>query len=391
MRISIVNGFFLPVPPLSGGATEKSWYMLAREFAARGHTVTMISRRWPNCPNEETTGGIRHLRLPGTDHHRELWRNLLADFFWSWRAFFALPAADIVVVNAVALPIWLGRLKPRAGRVVLMTGRMPKGQYRHYHRIARILAPSRFVRDKVLMENPSLAAVARVCGYPINWQLMKGEANRTAVGPSTELTIGFIGRLHEEKGLLLLADAVNLVRQTAALPAWCLLVCGPSDIARGGSGPAFRQELTRRISAALPANQFTLLEPEFDEATLAGIYRQISIFCYPSLAAEGETFGVGVAEAMAAGAVPVVSQLSCFTDFVHDGKNGLAFDHTAPDAAAQLASKLLLLLREPALRQTLARAAQHSVSSYDFPSYAESLLTDFTTLTTSVSPSSSSP
>jgi len=25
MRISIVNGFFLPVPPVSGGSTEKSW------------------------------------------------------------------------------------------------------------------------------------------------------------------------------------------------------------------------------------------------------------------------------------------------------------------------------------------------------------------------------
>ena len=75
MRITIVSGFFLPVPPVSGGSTEKSWYNLAREFAARGHTVTMISRRWSGFPHAESAEGIRHIRLPGWDHTRELWRN----------------------------------------------------------------------------------------------------------------------------------------------------------------------------------------------------------------------------------------------------------------------------------------------------------------------------
>ena len=161
MKITIVNGFFLPVPPISGGSTEKSWFHLAREFTARGHQVTVLSRRWPGFADEETSEGIHHRRLPGFDHRRQLWQNLLLDFFWSWRTFFALPAADIVVVNAVTLPIWLGWLKPRAGKVVIMTGRMPKGQYRRYLSIARVLAASSFVRDKVTAENPALGKVAR--------------------------------------------------------------------------------------------------------------------------------------------------------------------------------------------------------------------------------------
>ena len=65
MRITIVNGFFLPVPPISGGSTEKSWYNLAREFVTRGHEVTMFSRRWRGFPKKETSEGIRHVRLPG--------------------------------------------------------------------------------------------------------------------------------------------------------------------------------------------------------------------------------------------------------------------------------------------------------------------------------------
>lgn len=395
MRITIVSGFFLPVPPVSGGSTEKSWYHLAREFAARGHEVTLFSRRWRGFPYEESGEGIRHVRLPGWDHQRQLWRNLLLDFIWSWRVFFALPAADIVVVNTVALPMWLGWLKPRAGRVVIMTGRMPKGQYRHYRHIARVLAASTYVRDRVLEENPALAPMTRVCGYPIDWQLLNREGESA---PPTlpeakpgELVIGYVGRIHTEKGLMLLAEAMRLLKDTPGLPPYRLLLCGPVDIAHGGSGVVFRGQLMQKLSAALHPSRFNLLDPQFHDRTLAGIYRRIDIFCYPSLAEKGETFGVAVAEAMAAGAVPVVSRLACFTDFVRDGSNGLVFDHTASDSAARLAAALGRLLTDAALRQQLAGAGCKDARAYDYSTYAETLLADFARLTAPAKLASSTP
>lgn len=395
MRITIVGGFFLPVPPVSGGSTEKSWYNLAREFAGRGHGVTMISRRWRDFPDEETREGIRHLRLPGWDHRSRLLRNLLLDFWWSWRVFFALPSADIVVVNAVALPIWLRWLKPRAGRVVIMTGRMPKGQYRRYRSISRVLAASSFVRDRVIAENPALAPVARVRGYPIDWRLLSVETGMTPAGlpvtPPGEVVLGYVGRIHAEKGLNLLADALKLLAAMPGLPPWRLLLCGPADVARGGSGVVFRGQLLHRFSTAMSPDRFNLLDPQFNERTLAGVYQRIDIFCYPSLAEQGETFGVAVAEAMAAGAVPVVSRLACFTDFVRDGQNGLVFDHAAPDAAAQLAAALTRLLGDAGLRERLAAAARADARAYDYATYAEDLLADFAQLTASAKPASSAP
>lgn len=381
MRISIVCGFFLPMPPVSGGSTEKSWFNLAREFVARGHEVTVYSRRWHNFPDEETADGIRHIRLRGYHHQRQLWRNLLLDFIWSWRVFFALPSADIAVVNAVALPTWLGWLKPRAGRVVIMTGRMPKGQYRRYRDIARVLSASTYVRDRVLEENPGLAPVTRVTGYPIDWRMLGVE---TASAPRSfpeiapgEIVLGYVGRIHTEKGLMLLADALKLLAAMPGLPPWRLLICGPSDVARGGSGVIFRGELLHRLSTEISTPRFNVLEPQFNDRTLASVYQRIKIFCYPSLAEKGETFGVAVAESMAAGAVPVVSKLACFTDFVRHGENGIVFDHQAPNAAELLADALAQLLRDQGRRETLARNARRDSERFDYSRYAESLLEDF--------------
>ena len=53
MKINIVMGFFLPMPPDSGGATEKTWSRLAHELTLRGHEVTVVSRRWKQWPDRE--------------------------------------------------------------------------------------------------------------------------------------------------------------------------------------------------------------------------------------------------------------------------------------------------------------------------------------------------
>jgi len=52
IRIAIIQGAFLPSPPLLGGAVEKVWHALGREFAVNGHDVVHISRQYDGL--EET-------------------------------------------------------------------------------------------------------------------------------------------------------------------------------------------------------------------------------------------------------------------------------------------------------------------------------------------------
>jgi glycosyltransferase involved in cell wall biosynthesis len=373
MRITIVMGFFLPVPAASGGATEKTWYGLARMFAAAGHSVTLVSRRWPGLADSETADGVRHVRVAGFDHTRYLALNLLLDFLWGLRVTRNLPAGDVVICNTIALPVWLSRARPSAGLVAVMVGRAPKGQTRLYGGVARIYAPSSSVARQLAWKPGSGRTL--VTGYPIDWQLHAGSAAQSG----KPVTIGYIGRLHPEKGIGLLVRAARILAARDDLPAWRLRIAGPSEARQGGGGGAWIDAL-KRDSADL-GTRIEWGPGEFDPIRLARMYGAIDIFCYPSLAEEGETFGVAVAEAMASSCAVVVSGLECFGDLVEDGRTGLVFDHRAPDADRKLADCIARLLRDGGARGEIALRGQQRARRFDFPEVSRQILGDLALLT----------
>lgn len=371
MRITIITGFFLPVPPVQGGSTEKIWHRLAQEFAGAGHTVTFFSRAWPGFARDEMAEGVRHVRLSGCDLSGFLPLNLWHDFWWGVRVARRLPPADAVICNTITLPVWLRRMKPSAGRVVAVVARMPKGHGRAYGGADLLFSLSDAVTAKLCAENARLADRIAPFPYPIDWTL-HAQAAAKAVPPAP-LRIGYIGRIHPEKGLRhLLAAAARLATRTD-LPDWRLELIGPVSIAQGGGGEAFRDALVAEFAPAL-GGRLEIHPPEFDAARLAARYGAMDVFCYPSQAERGETFGVAVAEAMAARAAAVVSGLACFQELVCDGETGLVFDHRASDADARLAEILAKLLADAGLRQRIALRGQEHVRRYDFRHSAESVL-----------------
>ena len=177
MRITIVQGPFLPVPPQRGGAIEKAWFALGREFARRGHTVTHISRRFERLPEHETRDGVCHLRVTGFDAPRT-WRpladidvlwpwRLLLDFIYARRARRVLPDSDIVITNT----FWLPTLLPgegRFGRLFVHVGRFPHGQVSLYRHAARMQAPSGAIATALRQRLPGEASRVCVIPYPLS-------------------------------------------------------------------------------------------------------------------------------------------------------------------------------------------------------------------------------
>ncbi len=375
MKITIVQGAFLPVPPLMGGAVEKIWAALGAEFARRGHEVVHISRLCHGLPREETLGGVRHLRVPGFDAPRSLALLKGMDLLYSLRVLPVLPQADILVTHTFWLPMLARR--SRWGKLYVHAARYPKGQMRFYAHAARLQTVSTPIRDAIVREVPGLAA--KVCSIP---NPLPGEAAalatlgpEPAAGAERRRQLLYVGRVHPEKGIGLLLDAWALVPE-AERAGWSVVIVGPAEAKYGGGGEAFLGQLQKRAEGL----GVEWIGPVFDPARLHAYYRKASLFVYPSLAEKGETFGLAPLEAMAQGCPAIVSSLECFRDFIVDGTNGWVFDHRCADPARSLAACLRARLADPAGLECAGARARATSAGFSLERVAGMYLEDFESL-----------
>jgi len=161
-------------------------------------------------------------------------------------------------------------------------------------------------------------------------------------------TVVFLGRIDEDrKGLAVLLDALPAL--VAAVPAVRLLVAGPGN--------------TEQVRALIPAPLQSRVEllGLVSEADKAGVYASGAVYCAPNT--HGESFGVVLIEAMAAGTPVVASDLEAFRRVLQDGRAGVLFP--VGDSAA-LAAELAALLRDAPRRTELAARGRQAVPPYDW-------------------------
>jgi glycosyltransferase involved in cell wall biosynthesis len=372
MRITIVLGPFLPVPPVLGGAVEKVHLLLAAAYRAAGHDVTIISRRFEDFPHREVVDGVTHIRIPSFDRSSSLAVNLVFDFRYAMRVAAALPAADVTLTNAVFLPLLLPRR--RAGRIYAQLGRYPKHQMFLNFRADRIQAVSSEVANAIVRQTPWLAPKVKVIGYAIS------DAHfRPPTTVSRHKTVLFVGRIAREKGIELLVQAfLSLAVKHPALSAWRLRIVGPHEVVHGGSGVGYLGELKALARSLGPRCEF--VGPLFDQDALIAEYQAAAIFVYPSLAETGEALPVAPLEAMAAGCAPIVSNLRCFRDYIEPQVTGLTFDHKSASPSDDLATQLASLMMNPNRLQRIAEASMHSASGFRTDAIAARMLDDFACL-----------
>jgi glycosyltransferase involved in cell wall biosynthesis len=374
MRITIVFGPFLPVPPVLGGAVEKVHLGLAQAYRAAGHEVTLISRQYPGFAESENANGIAHVRVPAFDRASSLAMNLVLDFRYALRVARMLPPSDVTVTNSFFLPVVLRRRS--AGKIYVHVARMPKHQMWLYSRADRLQAISRNVADEIIRQAPALAPKVRTIGYPVPDAYFPVGATQ----PRRKVIL-FVGRIAREKGVHLLLRAFASMRArgpAAAVDDWRLRIVGPHDVTQGGDGTAYFNELTRLGAPLGTACEF--VGAVFDERALINEYQSASIFVYPSVAETGEAFGLAPLEAMAAGCAVVVSDLRCFDDFVEDGANALRFNHRDAHPADELAATLRQLVSQSELAASIASKGMASAQEFRTSAIAAKMLDDFAQL-----------
>jgi phosphatidylinositol alpha-mannosyltransferase len=175
-------------------------------------------------------------------------------------------------------------------------------------------------------------------------------------------TVAFVGRLDEpRKGFPLLAKAFG--RVAAARPGLRLLVVGGGDI-----------DGARELLPAEVRGQVTFLG-RADDADKAAALRTADVYAAPNLG--GESFGIILVEAMAAGATVVASDIPAFRKVLGEGRYGDLFSAGDPD---DLATKLAALLDDPDRRARLDAEAHVAVRRYDWSTVAGQILSVYETV-----------
>ena len=175
-------------------------------------------------------------------------------------------------------------------------------------------------------------------------------------------TVGFLGRYDEpRKGLPVLLDAMRTVVREH--PGAQLLIAGRGD--PDALRDLVGEDLAPRVS----------LLGELTEAEKAAFLRSVDVYCAPNLL--GESFGIVLIEALAAGAPVVASDLDAFATVLEDGEAGVLVRRG--DARA-LAGALSDLLADRERRARLSDTGRRVAAGYDWSVVARRVLAVYETV-----------
>jgi phosphatidylinositol alpha-mannosyltransferase len=151
----------------------------------------------------------------------------------------------------------------------------------------------------------------------------------------------FLGRVDEpRKGLAVALRAMQ--RVVEAVPDARLVLAGPGTVPTG---------LADHVEVRGPVG----------EGDKADLLRSADVVVAPHLG--GESFGIVVAEAMAAGAPVVASDLPAFRALLGGGRHGVL---VPPGNSAGLAAAVTGLLADPARRTSLGRSGRAAARRLDW-------------------------
>ena len=364
MKITILQGAFFPVPPLLGGAIEKAWEALGKEFAKLGHEVTHISRKFKNLPERSKEGKVEHIRLRGANACANPFLLKFRELPYVLRARKHLPKADVLVTHTFWAPLLYP--KEKYGKLYVHVGRYPKGQMGLYKKATVLQAPTQAIAQSIRNQSNKLSDKISVQPYPLSLPLSSEVSFEYK-----EKTILYVGRIHPEKGISELMRAWQKLKPDLK-NGWKLKILGPWKQEQGGAGAQYFKNLKNMISGDME-----MVDPIFDPTQLRKEYLKARIFTYPSLAEKGETFGLSVLEAMSAGCVPLLSKLECFQDFAKDGSNAIFFDHRTSNQVDELTQTLFSTLANEEKLPSLSKAALMTARKYDITQVAQRYIDDF--------------
>ncbi|MFP4073674.1 MAG: glycosyltransferase family 4 protein [Actinomycetota bacterium] len=332
MRIGLVCPYDLSKP----GGVQAQVKDLARQLIAAGDEVTVLAPGLPRDLEGVDLGGS--VTIPGNKSKVPL----SPDPRVGRRIRRAVADLDLLHVHEPLMPfVSLGAL--RAGLPVVVTFHAAPGSVgKAFYKIARpwlrsLLGPN--LRKVTAVSRTAAAPLPRDLGITIVPNGIDVEWLQPAVERHPR-RVAFLGRDDKRKGLDVL------------LAAWDRIVAEVEDV-----------ELVV-MGASRDVGGIKWLGRVDDDAKKAGLGSS-AVYVAPNLG--GESFGVVLVEAMAAGAAVVASDLPAFQEV-----GGDAVRYFETGNSADLAATLIELFADPDTMEAMARAGSERAWKYDWGTVAAS-------------------
>ncbi|MCG5433674.1 glycosyltransferase family 4 protein [Mycobacterium sp. MYCO198283] len=363
MRIGMVCPYSFDVP----GGVQIHVLQLAEVMRARGHDVSVLAPASPGAhlPDYVVSGGkavpipyngsVARLRF-GPATHRLVKRWLQQGDFDVLHlhepnapslSMLALQAAEGPIVatfhtsttKSLTLSVFQGILRPYHEKIV---GRIAVSD------LARRWQMEALGSDAVEIPNgvdvDAIASAPLLDGYP--------RPGRSVL---------FLGRYTEpRKGMAVLLRALPAIAERFDDVELLIVGRGDPDELRETAGPHARH--LRFLG-------------QVDDTTKASALRSADVYCAPNTG--GESFGIVLVEAMAAGTAVVASDLSAFRRVLEHGEAGRL---VPVDDADALAAAVVELLEDDAARARYVERARIAVRRYDWSVVAEQIMRVYETV-----------
>ncbi len=366
MRIGMVCPYSLEVP----GGVQSHVLQLAEVMLARGHDVSVLAPASPGTPLPDYVvsagraipipynGSISRLQFSPAVHGRVR----------RWLTEGEFDVLHLHEPNAPSLSMWALRVAQgpivatyHASTTKSLTLTVFGGLLRPMHeKIVGRIAVSDLARRWQMealgsdaVEIPNGVDVAALATAP----LLDGY-------PRSGKTVLFLGRYDEpRKGMSVLLDALPAVVERFSDVQ--LLIVGRGD----------EEQLLSQVGELAKNIRFL---GQVDDAGKASAMRSADVYCAPNTG--GESFGIVLVEAMAAGTAVVASDLDAFRRVLRDGECGRLVPVGPPDQGAALADALITVLENDALRERYVLAGSEAVRRYDWSVVANQIMRVYETV-----------
>nr|WP_255616501.1 glycosyltransferase [Microvirga puerhi] len=361
------------MPPLGGGAGNAT-ANIAREMAALGHDVTVLTSRFPGLQNNELVNGYRVRRI-WTIRRRVDRCTPFEMIVFMASAMLAIstfirrkrPSVIIAFFGIPSGPVaWVAKALYGIPYIISLRGGDVPGYQPYdlntYHKLLRPLIVWFWLRAAAVVANSQgLRELAQQSASELPISVIPNGVDGERFRPDrrgdarARLRLLFVGRLQHQKGIDVLLRAMTQV----ASPDMELLVVG--------DGP--ERNMLKAMAREFAIQDNVMFHGWADRSELPILYQSADIFVLPS---RDEGMPNVLLEAMASGLPAIATRISGSEELVVDGETGFL---VPPDDANTLANAISLLSADSSLRENLGRNARVRVErEFNWRAVAEAYL-----------------